>query len=134
SLLHRLDGIYETIGGDYENYFNNIEYFDCRARFHELKGEFAESIWYTNLAKPLKDSLARRNDARHLEQLKQRLEAEKYAKKIRLMEQEREFQEWLRNISFVILALVLVVAFFYFRRLHRHRQEQLAELNLAKKI
>ena len=132
-LLHRLDEIYEAIGSDYENYFNNIEYFDCRARFHEIKEEFAESIRYTNIAKPLKDSLDRRNDARHLEKLKQRLEAEKYAKKIHLMEQEREYQKWLRNASFAILALVLVFAFFYFRRLHRHRQEQLAELNAAKK-
>ncbi|GJM33160.1 MAG: hypothetical protein DHS20C18_21610 [Saprospiraceae bacterium] len=67
-----------------------------------MKGEFAEAVHFSKLAEPLKDSLNRRNDARHLEQLKQRLEAEKYDERIRLIEQEREFQKWLRNAALAI--------------------------------
>ncbi len=131
-LIKRLDQIYTAIGGDYENYFNNIEYFECLASFHEKKDEFSKSVHFSKMANSLKDSLTRRNNVRNLEQLKQRLEAEKYAKKINLLEQEREFQRRLRNIAFIILSLVLIFAFLYFQRLHRQRQNRIADLNLAK--
>lgn len=132
-LMHRLDMLYEQVGGMYEHYFNNIKYFECRARFHEMKSEFAEAVHFSKLAQPLKDSLSRRNDARHLEQLKQRLESEKYTEKLRLLEKERALQMWLRNAAFIILALVLALAYIYFKRLNRQRQERIAELEKAKK-
>ncbi len=132
SLLHRLDELYDQVGGHYNNYFNNIEYYECRARFHELKGEFAEAIHFSKLAEPLKDSLERRNDARHLEQLKQRLEAEKYNERIRQIEQEREFQKWLRNAVLAILLLTLLAAYLYFRQLNQQRRQQKAALEAAK--
>ncbi len=131
-LLDRLDELHQAIGGEYENYFNNIEYFECRAQFHEMKGEFAEAMRYTKLAKPLQDSLDRRNDARHLEQLTQRLKVEKYTEKIRLVEQERELQKRLRDTAFVILALVLLLAFGWFHRQRYLRHQQKAELEAAK--
>lgn len=132
-LLVRLDELYHAIGSDYENYFNNIEYFECRARFHEMNGEFAEAIRYTKLAKPLQDSLARRNDARRLEQLTQRIEAEKYTEKIRRIEQEKELQKWLRNAALVILALVLMLAIGWIHRLRYLRRQKAAELTAVKK-
>lgn len=131
-LLVRLDELYEKIGHDYDNYFNNIEYFNHRARYHEMKGEFATAIQYSKLVKPLEDSLARRNDARQLEQLKQKLEAEKYLRKIREVEEERESERWLRKAAFFILGLVVVLALLYFQRLQRQRKQRIAELRLAK--
>ncbi len=131
-LLDRLTELYDTVGGHYENYFKNSEYFLCMARYHEMQGEYAETLRFTNLAKPLQDSLARRNDARHLEQLKQRLEAEKFTEKIRLVEQERELQKWLRNAVIIILILILLLVFLYFQRLRRQRQQQAKVLEIAK--
>ncbi len=131
-LIRRLGEIYGIIGGDYENYFNNIEYFECLASFHEIKGNFSESVHYNKLAKSLKDSLARRNDARHLEQLKQQLEIEKYTKKISLMERERELQKWLRNVTFAVLIFALLLVYFYFRKLHRQHRQRIVDLESAK--
>jgi len=132
-LLRRLDELYRTIGGEYENYFNNLEYFECRYRFHEMKGDFAEAVHFAELANPLRDSLERRNDARKQEQLKQRLEAQKHGEQIRLLAQEKELQKTQRSAAFVILTLVLLLAFFYFRRLNRQRKQRLAELKKAKR-
>lgn len=131
-LLQRLDELYGAIGKDYENYFNNIEYFEICARYHEMKGHYAEAIHFSNLAKPLRDSLARRNDARKLEQLGQRLEAQKFTQKIQLVEQEREFQKWLRNAACIILALVIISAYLYFQRLHQQKKQRIASLETAK--
>ncbi|GJM35130.1 MAG: hypothetical protein DHS20C18_41310 [Saprospiraceae bacterium] len=131
-LINRLDEIYQAIGNDYENYFNNIEYFECRARYHELKGEYAASIRYTKLAKPLQDSLARRNDAHKLEQLSHRIEVQNFTQKIQLVEQEMEFQTWLRNGAFVILGLVMLLAYLYFQQLHQQRKQQMTALVTAK--
>ncbi|MBK7939887.1 MAG: hypothetical protein IPJ82_23630 [Lewinellaceae bacterium] len=131
-LLRRLDELYDRVGGHYENYFNNIEYFECHAKYEEMRGALAAAMRYTRLAQPLQDSLERRNDARKLEQLKQRLDAEKYTERIRLIENEKELQEWLRNAAFAILTLMLLLAYGWFHRQRHLRRQKEAELEAAR--
>jgi hypothetical protein len=131
-LLRRLDELYRRVGNHYENYFNNIEYFECHARHEEMRGDFAAANRYARLAQPLQDSLERRNDARKLEQMKQRLDAEKYSEKLRLVESEKELQKWLRNAAFAILALVLLLAYGWFHRQRHLRRQKEAELESAR--
>lgn len=131
-LLQRMKVIYEAVGKDDHNYFKNIKYFENCARYHEMKGDFGTALQYTNLAKPLKDSLERRNDARKLEKITQRIEAEKYMAKLQLVETEKQLQKTLRNAALIILLLVGGLAFGNYRRLQYKRRQALKELESAK--
>jgi hypothetical protein len=131
-LLQRMKLIYETIGKNDYLYFKNIKYFENFARYYEMKGDFATAMQYTNLAKPLKDSLERRNDARKLEKITQRIEAEKYMARLQLVESEKQFQKLLRNAAIVILLLVSGLAYGNYHRLQFKRRQALKELEAAK--
>jgi tetratricopeptide (TPR) repeat protein len=132
SLLQRMDEIYKAVGDNKYYYFKNIRFFETYAKYHELRGEYAAAIHYTKLAKPLQDSLNRRNDARALEKIQQRLEAEKYSAKLRLVESEKQLQTWLRNAALVILLLVTALAYGNYHRLQYKRKQALKELESAK--
>lgn len=131
-LLQRMKVIYEAVGKDNFNYFKNIKYFENYARFYEMKGDFATAIHYANLAKPLKDSLERRNDARKLEKIMQRIEAEKYMAKLQLVESEKQLQKTLRNAALIIMLLLGGLAYGNYRRLQFNRQQAKKELEAAK--
>lgn len=130
-LLQRMKVIYDTIGKSDYNYFKNIKYFENYARYFEMKGDFATAMQYANLAKPLKDSLERRNDARKLEKITQRIEAEKYMAKLQLVESEKQLQKTLRNAALIIMLLVGGLAYGNYRRLQYKRQQAEKELEAA---
>ncbi|GEM_PF-1840035 len=133
-LLHRVDEINEKAGGSLteNNYFKHIRFYQSYARLYEMKGDYAAAIRYTNLARPLQDSLNRRNDARKFERIQQRLAAEKYTEQLQLVEKEKQLQTWLRNAAIVILLLVLALAYVHFRRLQHNRRQKEAELQAAR--
>lgn len=127
----------ETIRQQYENCngFNDskhISHYENYARYHELRGDATEALRYTKLAQVLQDSLDLRNDARKFENIRHRLNAEKYAAQLRLLESEKELQKWLRNAAFVILALLLALAWAWFHRQQHLRQQEQNELEAAK--
>ena len=97
-----------------------------------MRGEAAAALRYTRLAQNLQDSLDRRNDARRLVQIQQRLDAEKYAEKLQLVENEKQLQKMLRNAAVVILLLVLLLAYGNYRRFQLKRRQKEAELEAAK--
>jgi tetratricopeptide (TPR) repeat protein len=133
-LLDRLQELYNMVGAQYDNFSNNIEYLQCRAHFHEMNGNYAKAVQYANLSRQLEDSLAIRTNARHLEQLKQRLEAEKFREKIQFLEQERQMEKKLRNAMLLILLLVLLLTYFLFNRQRLLRRQKEVELEMAHKI
>jgi DNA-binding NarL/FixJ family response regulator len=114
------------------NYFRYLQLYEANARFYEMEGNFAASVRYKNLATPLRDSLSRRNDARQLEQIKQRLAAEKYDRQIQLIESEKRTQTWLRNAAILILLLVSGLAYGNFLRLRAKRRLAEQDLEAAK--
>lgn len=127
----------ETIRQQYGNCngFNDskhISHYKNYARYHELQGDATEALRYTKLAQVLQDSLDLRNDARKFENIRHRLNAEKYAAQLRLLESEKELQKWLRNAAFVILALLLALAWAWFHRQQHLRQQEQNELEAAK--
>lgn len=132
ALLQRMKFIYEAVGHEEYFYFKNIRYLEAYAKFHEMKGDYASAMHYTQLARPIKDSLDRRNDVRKLEKIKQRLDAEKYKEKLLLVENEKQLQQWLRNAALIILALVALLAFGNYHRLQSKRRQALAELDIAR--
>lgn len=114
------------------DYYRYLQLYEAYARFYEMEGNFAYSVRYQNLANPLRDSLNRRNDARQLEQIKQRLAAEKYDQQIQLIEHEKGFQTWLRNAAILILLLVSGLAYGNFLRLRAKRRSAEQDLEAAK--
>ena len=131
TLVQRADDIWKQIGHVELNYFKAIRLWEAHARLAEIKGDFAGSLYYERLARPLQDSLERRTDARKLEKIQQRVEAQKYTEKIRLIEREKQIQTWLRNRALLVLLLVASFAYLNFRRLQRKRQQAVAALEAA---
>jgi len=131
-LLQRAAYIKKGMGVRWEvDVFKHIKFYENYARYHEVRGNAAEALRYTQLAEALQDSLDQRNDIRKFERIKQRLEAEKYASKLQLVESEKELQKLLRNAAFVILFLVSLLIYAWFhRQQHLHRQKE-AELEAA---
>ncbi len=113
-------------------YFKHVKFYQNYARYYELRGDYAEAVRYGNFAKPLQDSLDRRNDARTLEKIQQRLAAEKYSEQLKLVESEKQLQKMLRNAAFVIMLLVGALAYGNYHRLQYKRKQAMAELEAAK--
>ncbi len=132
SLLRRLDYIHKTEGNKDYYYFKNIRYYEAYAKYHEKKGELSEAWRFASLARPLQDSLDRRNDARKFEKIQQRLDAVKYSEQLRLVESEKQLQKMLRNAALVIMLLIGGLAYGNYHRLQYKRRQALKELDSAK--
>lgn len=130
-LLRRMEDICQNAPNKDYYYFKKIRLYETFTRYYEKQGDLATAWRYSNLAQPLQDSLDRRNDARKLEKLKQRFEAQKYIEKIRMVENERQLQQMLRNALIVILALVLILAYGNFHRMRHLRRQSLKDLEAA---
>jgi len=134
ALLHRVDEINAIL--DYKmivpEYFKHARFYQSYAQYYELKGDYAAAMRYTNRAKPLQDSLARRNDARKLEKIQQRLDAERYSGKLHLVEKERQLQQSLRNVVLLALLLVIGAAIVNFRRLRAKLNLSVVELDVTR--
>ncbi len=131
-LLNRMNAIRRAFPKTPYFYFKPLGFFESSAKFQEKKGDLAAAMRSLQRAKPLRDSLDRRNDVRKLNQIKQRLEAEKYAKQIRLIEHEKAVERWQKNAAYAALAFVLLLAFGIFRRLQKRRWQAQLELETAK--
>jgi hypothetical protein len=113
-------------------YFKHVKFYQSYARYYELRGDYAAAVRYANFAKPLQDSLDRRNDARRLEKIQQRMAAEKYTEQLKLVESEKQLQTMLRNAAIVIMLLMGGLAFGNYKRLQYKRRQAAAELNAAR--
>ncbi len=114
-------------------YFKPLKLYRHFSTYQEMQGDASAALRYTHLAETLQDSLDRRNDARKLAQAQQRHEAEKFAQKLEMVENEKQLQQWLRNAALVILLLVVVIAFGNYHRLQYLRRQKEAELEAARK-
>ena len=115
------------------DYFKPLKLYRHFSSYLEIKGDAAAALRYTHLAQVLQDSLGRRNDAHKLAQAQQRHEAEKFAEKLEMVENEKQLQKWFRNAALVILLLVIVIAFGNYHRLQYLRRQKEAELEAARK-
>ncbi|MCK6692633.1 MAG: hypothetical protein L6Q97_11080, partial [Thermoanaerobaculia bacterium] len=132
-LLKRAGAIKEKIGVRWEmNVFKHIKFYENYARYHELQGSAGQALRYAKLARVLHDSLDRHNGVLKYEYIKQRLEAEKYAAQLQLVESEKELHKALRNAAFIILALVLLLALSRIQHQRYLRRRQEAELEAAR--
>ncbi len=131
-LLKRLEEIHSAVGNRDYFYFKNIRFFEAYAKYHEMKGDYAAAVRYANFAKPLQDSLDRRNDARRLEKIQQRIAAEKYTEQLKLVESEKQLQTMLRNAAIVIMLLMGGLAYGNYKRLQHKRKQAAAELEAAR--
>lgn len=131
-LLKRAAAIKKQMGARWEvNVFKHIKFYENYARYQEMQGNAAEALRYTHLARALQDSLDERNDIRKFERIEQRLQAEKYAARLQLVESEKELQKLLRNAVFIIMALVLLLMYGWFHRRQYLYRRRVAELEAA---
>ncbi len=132
-LLQRAAAIKKQMGVRWEvDVFKHIRFYENYAGYHAVRGNAAEALRYTQDASVLQDSLDHRNDIRKYERIKQRLEAEKYAAKLQLVESERELQKLLRNAAFVILFLVSLLMYAWFHSQRYLLRQQEVELETAR--
>ncbi|MEA5404140.1 hypothetical protein VB776_14510 [Arcicella sp. DC2W] len=107
------------------DYFKNIKLYKYSSEYEEIQGNFATALHYTHLAQKLQDSLNLRNDTQKLSQMQLRYEVEKYAGHLKMIENEKQLQKYLRNAVLVILLLVVGFAYVNLRRLHhKHHQKE----------
>jgi len=107
------------------DYFKPLKLYKYSSEYQEEQGNFAAALHYTHLAQKLQDSLNLRNDAQKLSQMQLRYEVEKYAGHLKMIENEKQLQKYLRNAVLVILLLVVGFAYVNLRRLHhKHRQKE----------
>lgn len=131
-LLRRMDEILKNPPNPDYIYFKKIRFYEAYASYYEKRGELNAAYRYASLAKPLQDSLNRRNDARKFEKIHQRLEAEKYTEQLRMVESEKQLQKLLRNAALLIILLVGGLAYGNYKRIQFKRQQTLKELEAAK--
>ena len=93
-----------------------------------MRGDYATSMRYVRLAKPLQDSLERQTDIRKLEKIRQRVEAQKYAEKISLIEREKLVQNRLLYATLSGLLGFAFLTYWNYRRLQNKRRHAVIEL------
>ncbi len=113
------------------DYFKPLRLYKYLAEYHEKQGSFANALRYTHLAQTLQDSLYRRNDTQKLSQIKLRYEMEKYVGHLKMVENEKQLQKYLRNAVLAILLLVIAFAYVNLRRLHQQHRQKEIELQTA---
>lgn len=134
TMIRQAENLWENhLKGEAFYYFRPIRLWELSAQLAEAKGDFAAALRYRRFARPLQDSLDRLTDARKLEKIQQRVSAQKYSEKIRLIESEKQFQSQLLYAAVALLGLVLLFAAYNFRRLQRKREQALTALDSAQK-
>ncbi len=128
ALLRRAERIWAEIGHKEYNYFKQIKLWEAHARIAEMRGDYATSMRYVRLAKPLQDSLERQTDIRKLEKIRQRVEAQKYAEKISLIEREKLVQNRLLYATLSGLLGFAFLTYWNYRRLQNKRRHAVIEL------
>ncbi len=128
NLLRRADSIWTKIRHKEYNYFKQINLWEAHARVAEIRGDYAASMRFVHSVEPLQDSLDRQTDIRKLGKIKQRVEARKYAEKIKLIEREKLFQTRLLYAALLGLLLVGLIAYWNYHRLRKKRREAVSAL------
>lgn len=114
------------------DYFKSIKLFRHNATLLETQGQAAGALKFLQRAETLQDSLNRKNDAHRLAQEQRRLEAQRYAERLQLVEAEKEFQVLLRNIALLVLLLVIALAYVIFRLQQNKRRLVETKLEAAR--
>lgn len=115
---------YERVTGDF---------LKNQAFFYEKIGNWVAFGHFSKKASALADSIERRSDARKFEQLSQRVEAEQFEGKIRLVEREKAVQVMLRNALAVIFLLTMALGWSVFSKIRAKRRLAETELLAARK-
>lgn len=110
-------------------YFKPLQFYEYLSQYHEKRGDMAAAFRYLHKAHTLQDSLNSRNDVRRLAQAQRRFDAERYARQIELIEDEKQIQKIILYSIFLILMLVIMLAYTNFR--HQREKHALKEAELA---
>jgi tetratricopeptide (TPR) repeat protein len=129
TLLQRVDTLVKYLDFTGANYFSPLRWYQNNAKYYEVTNQTAQAYHYYKLSKTLEDSLTKRNNARELEKIKL---TKKYKQEIELVENEKQFQKLLRNITFIVLVLLAVVGYLYYRRTQQKRLAEANQLQEAK--
>lgn len=125
SLLNRAETIWDGIERADNNYFKPIRFWQAKAKVAEIKGDYVLSLRFLKMADDLKDSLKRRTNARKLEKIQQKLQAQNYAAKIQQIEADKKM-----HIGWLLFALFLIsLGAGYTTWKHRKKRKQ-AQLEL----
>lgn len=131
-LLGRQKIIFDSLSGKEDFYFKKLSYYDQYADLAEQNKDFALAISYTNLSKPIRDSLNIRNDARKIEQLNQKHKIQTLQNNLLIVEKDKKINIWFRNAA--LLLLLFGASLFYIRYLtirNREREKE-KQLEIAK--
>ncbi len=129
TIIQRCEAIKPFLGKNFlKNTFKQLPYYRNLASFFEAKGAYKQALHFGNLAKQLQDSLNKQYDKNKLQKAQQRLDAEKYVKRIKLIEQEQAFQRTLLYGAVAFLLLLILVVFINYRHLQVKRNLALQSL------
>jgi hypothetical protein len=121
SLLKRAEHVWATIEKTDDNYFKPIRFWQNKAKFAEIQGNYGLSLQFRKMADELKDSLQRRTNDRKLK----KIQAQHYAVKIQQIEADKKMQVgWL---LFVVLIIGLTAGIALLRL---RKKRKLAQLEL----
>ncbi len=113
------------------DYFKPLRLYKYSAEYNEKKGNNVTALRYMHLAQALEDSLDSRNDLQKVSQMQLRYEVEKYAEHLKMIENEKQLQKYLRNAVIVILLLSLVLVYVNHQRLQQKHHQKEKELETA---
>lgn len=119
------------------NYGNTRDlagFYRNMAEISKVKGDYPQAFIYIDSAQIYSDSLRRSNDARVINQSRLKIEVERHANEIKLLETVRSRQVLVRNSLLAILLLIGTIAGLWLnrQRLKRKKELELEALQRAK--
>jgi hypothetical protein len=110
-LLDRAKHLYTLYGNREGAYFKRIPLIEHQIVLAEYNQDWKKVVDLQKMLKPVQDSLARKNNIRKQESLKQQNKLDQLKGELALSLKEKQLNTWIRNAS--LLVLLLSGAFFF---------------------
>lgn len=109
----------------------NLNYYQNCAQYYETTGASAAALQFYQQADALSDSIQLRNEASKLEQIRQRMDAEKYQAQIDRLASKEQLNRILLWAILLIFVLTLALVWIHLKRTQAKRNFAKAELEVA---
>ncbi len=130
-LIQRAQKLYQIYGKREGAYFKRIALYEHQIALAHYHQDWKKVVELQNVLKPVQDSLARKNNIRKQESLKQQNKLDQLRAELALTQKEKELNTWIRNASLLLLFLSGMLFFTLYNAVKTKKKIKETELENA---
>lgn len=130
-LIQRAQLLYQIYGKREGVYYKRIPLYEHQIALAHYHRDWKKVVELQNVLKPVQDSLARKNNIRKQESLKQQNKLDQLRAELALTQKEKELNTWIRNASLLLLFLSGMLFFTLYNAIKTKKKIKETELENA---